>query len=134
MKNIRQVIRGDYVATPVKNAFNNKTSYWLSKRGCTVSIYMFTVEGNGDSDKDFEKRLSQEGFDSYIPMLEERCKRPFNMQIFKEEVNKTKNRANEKCFVSNGEPYSLCKGNGEDKCHDCCVYENYEEYHSPYPF
>ena len=94
MKNIRQVIWGDYVATPVKNAFNNKTSYWLSKRGYTVSIYMFTVEGNGDSDKEFEKRLSQEGFDSYIPMLEERCKRPFNMQIFKEEVNKTKNRAN----------------------------------------
>lgn len=78
MKNIRQVIRGDYVATPVKNAFNNKTSYWLSKRGCTVSIYMFTVEGNGDSDKDFEKRLSQEGFDSYISLFEKVCNRAFN--------------------------------------------------------
>lgn len=70
-KNIRQVIHGDYVATPVKNAFNNKTSYWLSKRGRTLSMYMFTVEGNGDSVKDFEWKLSEEGFLQYIPMLEE---------------------------------------------------------------
>lgn len=47
-------------------------------------------------------------------------------------TNYIPNDTNEKCFVSNGEPYQLCKGNGENKCHDCCVYENYEEYHSPY--
>lgn len=39
------------------------------------------------------------------------------------------NEATEKCFISNGEPYPLCKGNGEN-CHDCCLYENYEEHHS----
>lgn len=75
MKNIRQVIMGDYVATPIKNAFNNKTSYWLSKRGYTLSIYMFTVEGNGDSEKDFEERLSPEGLNQYISMFEKRCSR-----------------------------------------------------------
>lgn len=36
------------------------------------------------------------------------------------------------CFVSNGEPYPLCKGNGNEKCQDCCQYEDYELYHSPY--
>lgn len=38
----------------------------------------------------------------------------------------------EDCFVSNGELYPLCKGNGDEKCHDCCQYEDYEQYHSPY--
>lgn len=55
MYNIRQVIRGEYVATPIKNAFNNKTSYWFSKKGCTLSLYMFTV-GNGDTIKEFEQK------------------------------------------------------------------------------
>lgn len=52
--------------------------------------------------------------------------------ISNDRTNYIPNGANEKCFVSNGEPYPLCKGNGEDKCHDCCVYEDYEDYHSPY--
>lgn len=38
----------------------------------------------------------------------------------------------EDCFISNEEPYPLCKGNGTEKCHDCCLYEDYEQYHSPY--
>lgn len=71
MKNIRPVIQGDYVATPVKNAFNNKTSYWLSKKGYTISMYMFTVEGNGESEREFEERLSEKGFRAYIPSFEE---------------------------------------------------------------
>ena len=41
------------------------------------------------------------------------------------------NRADKECFISNGEPYPLCKGKGE-QCHECCLYENYEEYNSPY--
>lgn len=88
MKNIRQVIRGEYVATPIKNAFNEKTSYWFSKKDCTISIYMFTVEGNGDSEKDFEERLSEKGFNEFIPMFEEHCKRPFNSEIYKQEWDK----------------------------------------------
>ena len=38
------------------------------------------------------------------------------------------------CYNSNEEPYPLCKGNGSDRCKDCCIYENYEVYHSPYPY
>lgn len=38
----KQIIKGEYVFTPCKNAFNAKTSYWLSKRGYTLSTYAFT--------------------------------------------------------------------------------------------
>lgn len=85
--NIRQVIRGEYVATPIKNAFNDKISYWFSKNGCKLSIYMFTV-GNGDTKEDFKWRLSQEGFNEFIPRLEERCKRPYNPEVYDEERKK----------------------------------------------
>ena len=34
------------------------------------------------------------------------------------------------CFNPNNDPYPLCKG-GREKCEDCCIYENYEEYHNP---
>lgn len=36
------------------------------------------------------------------------------------------------CFIQNKEAYPLCKGNNCKKCHDCCLYEDYEKYHSPY--
>ena len=88
MKNIRQVIRGEYVATPIKNAFNNKTSYWLSKNGCTIALYMFTVEGNGDTDAEFEERLSERGFNEVIPRFEEHLRRPYNFDVYKEERQK----------------------------------------------
>lgn len=51
------------------------------------------------------------------------------------ENNKSKqeNRtAAENCFLPNDKAYPLCKGNGKSKCQDCNLYENYEEYHSPY--
>lgn len=35
-------IYGDYALTSVRNAWNDKMSYWLSKKGCTVSVYCFT--------------------------------------------------------------------------------------------
>ena len=37
------------------------------------------------------------------------------------------------CYISNNEPYSLCKGNGEIKCRDCCWFEDYTDYNSPHP-
>lgn len=88
MKNIRQVVHGDYVATPVKNAFNNKTSYWFSKKGYTLAIYMFTVEGQGETEADFESHLTDESFKAYIPIFEEMIKRPFNPEVFHEESEK----------------------------------------------
>lgn len=36
-----------------------------------------------------------------------------------------------RCFISNGEVYPLCKGK-DNKCHNCCLYENYEDFHDPY--
>lgn len=86
-KNIREVIHGEYVATPVKNAFNNQIAYWLSKKNCTLSIYMFTVY-NYEKVSDFEERLSQDGFNSLIPMFEERCKRPYNNDVYINELAK----------------------------------------------
>lgn len=35
-------VNGDYVLAPVKNAFNDKTSYWISKKGYLVAYYAFT--------------------------------------------------------------------------------------------
>ena len=87
IKNIRQVVRGEYVATPVKNAFNGKISYWMSKRGCILAIYMFTVETR-ESVEAFERRLSEEGFKEEIPRLEERLRRPFSYEVYDEERNK----------------------------------------------
>lgn len=38
-----------------------------------------------------------------------------------------------KKYISNNEPYPLCKGNGEIKCRDCCLFEDYTDYNSPHP-
>ena len=64
-----QKIFGEYVATPIKNAFNEKTAYWLSKANCMVSIYMFTCE-NGYNEKEM---FSDMNLAIYIAMLEEKC-------------------------------------------------------------
>lgn len=77
----KQKIFGEYVATPIKNAFNSKTAYWLSKANCTVSIYMFTCE-NGYSEKEM---FSDMNLATYIAMLEEKCKRAHDHVIYMEE-------------------------------------------------
>lgn len=61
---LRQVVDGEYVATPIKNAFNSKTAYWMSKKGYTVAVYMFTVE-DCFGVKDFEVRLTKDGLQEY---------------------------------------------------------------------
>lgn len=40
------------------------------------------------SDGEFEERFSQKGFEDYIPMFEERRRRPFNPDIYEEEYEK----------------------------------------------
>lgn len=59
------------MATPIKNAFNRKTAYWLSKRNYTIAVYMFTVE-NCASQKDLAYELSESSLNSYIKLLEEK--------------------------------------------------------------
>ena len=51
-------VYGDYVLTPCKNAFNNKISYWLSKRDCTVAVYSFTpIDRHDTSEKGIKEHI-----------------------------------------------------------------------------
>ena len=83
---LKQVIIGEYVATPIKNAFNNKIAYWLSKDGIMLSIYMFTVE-DCFGIRDFEERLTAEGLKPYIAMFEEQMKRKIDENVYKDIVD-----------------------------------------------
>ena len=58
-------VKGDYAICAVKNAFNAKTSYWISKKGYAVSFYCFSDE----SESDTRYKLT-ECFDSYIDLFE----------------------------------------------------------------
>lgn len=58
-------IFGDYVLTPLPNAFNDKTSWWLSKRGYTRAQYCFT----SSSDEEAWYQI-QSGLKEYIEILE----------------------------------------------------------------
>ena len=58
----KTVVIGDYVFTPIKNQFNDKTAYWLSKKWYTFAVYCFTVSSMNDI-----KMLEDTGIlDSYI--------------------------------------------------------------------
>lgn len=55
---------GDYVLSGLPNAFNQKTSYWLTKKGMTVAMYCFTVM----NDLDYQlERIS-----AYIKLFQEK--------------------------------------------------------------
>lgn len=86
-KDLKQIIFDDYVLTPIRNAFNKKTSYWVSKKGCTLSLYMFTIEDCLNK-KDLEYRLSYDNVKTYLAMFEEICQRPYNYEIYQKEINK----------------------------------------------
>ena len=58
-------ILGDYVFSPARNAFNEKTSWWISKRGYVVARYCFTA----GTEAEVERQL--QSADSYIEMFEE---------------------------------------------------------------
>ena len=64
------IIKGDYAICAVKNAFNGKTSYWVSKKGYTVSFYCFSEESKSDT-----RHKLTEGLDSYIDLFETAYKR-----------------------------------------------------------
>ena len=61
-------IFGDYVFSPVRNAFNEKTSWWISKKGYAVARYCFTA----DTEAEVERQL--QSTDGYIKMFEEGLK------------------------------------------------------------
>jgi hypothetical protein len=62
----KQIVRGNYVLTPCKNAYNNKTSYWMSAKDCTISVYCFTPSNR----KDLENQISNESWNQYIELFE----------------------------------------------------------------
>lgn len=86
-KDLKQIIMGDYVLTPIKNAFNKKHSYWVSKKGYTLSLYMFTIE-DCLNEKDLEDRLSYNNVKIYLAMLEETCQRSYNYEVYIKELHK----------------------------------------------
>lgn len=64
---IRHHVFGDYVFTPVRNAFNKKTSWWISKKGYTRAFYCFTA----DTAKEVNYQLEEERRKAYIKMFDD---------------------------------------------------------------
>ena len=59
-----QYINGEYVITGVQNAFNSRTSYWISKKDCIYSAYCFS-----GTPAEAERQL-KEGWPGYIELYE----------------------------------------------------------------
>ncbi len=59
-------ICGDYVLSPCRNVFNGRTSWWISKKYCTVARYCFTA----GTDREVDDQLADGGAKSYIEMFE----------------------------------------------------------------
>lgn len=70
-------IHDGYVLSGIPNAFNDKTSWWLSKHGCTVAIYCFSTSGTEQNQKK-EAEYQLQHIDSYI--------RAFEYRFFRKEV------------------------------------------------
>lgn len=60
---------GDYVLTAIPNAFNKKTSWWLSKKDCTAAMYCFTTSGS-EHQQILESKSHIENIQSYIDCYE----------------------------------------------------------------
>ena len=60
------LIKGDYVLTETKNAFNDASSFWLTKKNMTVALYCFSAIGEK------EKEIMMKEIDSYIKYFQEK--------------------------------------------------------------
>lgn len=69
----KQIVVGEYVFTPCKNAFNNKTSYWVSKDGYTLSVYAFTPWDSSN----LKEMTTPESLQSYMDFFDEMVKRAY---------------------------------------------------------
>lgn len=63
-------LNGEYVIAGIQNAFNGKTSYWISKKGYTTAVYCFTA----DRPEDVKYQL-ENGWPGYIDLFERHLKR-----------------------------------------------------------
>lgn len=82
---LKQITIGEYVLTPIKNAFNDKCSYWISKKGYTLALYVFSVDSSMNQ-KDLNYMLSASAIDSYIHFLKIKLSRlksklPYTIKI-----------------------------------------------------
>ena len=62
----RQIVMGDYVFTPCKNAFNSKTSYWVSKKDHWLAVYAFTPMSAGN----LKEMTTEEVLHTYIRLYD----------------------------------------------------------------
>lgn len=65
-KNNYYIIEDTYVLSCLKNAFNDKKSYWLSKINCTLAVYCFSINNC------FSVEEQLKNIDSYIAMFEKK--------------------------------------------------------------
>ena len=66
---LNQRVFGAYVLTPALNAFNQNTSWWISKRGAALACYCFTASSVAEVEYQIKNALGQ-----YINLLEQRLK------------------------------------------------------------
>lgn len=60
------IIREDYVLQPIPNAFNNRISWWISKKGWTVAMYCFSA----NTPKMLEEQIPQ--LEEYIRIFHDK--------------------------------------------------------------
>lgn len=87
-KELKPLLVGDYVISPIQNAYNDKISCWLSKKDFTLALYMFTVYGKHD----LEQLLSMENLSSYFAMYEELTQRKCDHTILEKELKKQREK------------------------------------------
>lgn len=66
----KRYLNGEYVIVGIRNAFNDKVSFWISKKGYTVSFYCFSAT----MQKEVDYQLSI-GWPGYINMFEDALKK-----------------------------------------------------------
>ena len=62
----KQMVRGNYALTPCKNAYNDKTSYWMSAKDHTIAVYCFTPSNQ----KDLDNQTTDTSWNQYIDLFE----------------------------------------------------------------
>lgn len=67
-------IYNEYVLTPIPNAFNGKTGWWLSKRDHTLSMYCFSTSGT-KAQQEAEMQKQMQAFEGYTNAYENLMKR-----------------------------------------------------------
>lgn len=69
---IKHHISGDYVLTGIPNAFNEKTSWWISRRWHTKAHYCFSTSGSAqEQEKEFAYQLG--ALDQFHKLFEATC-------------------------------------------------------------